>query len=199
MDYRDQTIGDLLAEIASKTISPAGGSAVATTGALGAALCEMAYIHVLNDHSGDAPVSELERNRSQLSAQREALLRLAEADTQVVQEAFEGPRFEADDSDLKRALGVPLAIAEACLTVLETAERTNEWRDRAVAADANTGVLLAEGALRSALFIVEQNLELVSDQSYIDDTRERAAEIRGAAERMGRSGDMGGNGEADSD
>jgi hypothetical protein len=49
-DSRRRGIDGFLASIASDAISPASGSAVKVTGAMGAALCEMTCLHLLNQN-----------------------------------------------------------------------------------------------------------------------------------------------------
>lgn len=47
MSYRELPINQFLADIASKNVTPAGGSGAAVVGAVGASLCEMVCIHTI--------------------------------------------------------------------------------------------------------------------------------------------------------
>ncbi len=182
MDIQEDTIAEFLSEIASENVAPAGGSAVAVAGAMGAALCEMTCIHTLNSIRSGAHTSEITTTRDQLRAQRETLLHLAGEDARVIETVFTGSA--ASQADVKRALEVPLSIAETCLDVLEQGATIGEWTDRAVAADANTGLMLADASLRAAIFIVNANLDHVSDQSFVTEMEGRIAEIVAAADAI---------------
>lgn len=182
MDIQEYTIAQFFAEIASENVAPAGGSVVAVAGAMGAALCEMTCVHTLNSDTSEAQASEITTTRDQLAAQRETLLQLAGQDARVVETVFTGE--EASQAEVKRSLGVPASIAETCLGVLEQGATIVEWNDRAVVADANTGLVLANAALNAAIFIVNSNLDHVSDQSFVTEMEARVGEIVTAADSI---------------
>jgi formiminotetrahydrofolate cyclodeaminase len=182
MDIQAYTIAEFLSEIASENVAPAGGSAVAVTGAMGSALCEMTCIHTLNSNPSGAHASEITTTRDQLAAQRQTLLQLAGEDARVIETVFKGS--DASQAEVNRSLGVPVSIAETCLGVLEQGATIGEWTDRAVGADANTGLMLANGSLRAAIFIANSNLDQVSDQSFVTRMEGRIAEIVAAADAI---------------
>lgn len=183
MDLKAYSIEQFLSEIASANVSPAGGSTVAVAGAMGASLCEMTCIHTLNRDTGGVNESEIISTRDQLGAQREALLQLAEQDARVIETVFKGSSTDASQTEVKRSLGVPLSIAESCLAVLEHGAKIVAWNDRAVVADAETGIILANASLEAAIHIVNRNLDHVSDQSFIGRMEGRASEIVAAADK----------------
>lgn len=182
MDVKAYPIAQFLSEIASENVSPAGGTAVAVAGAMGAALCEMTCIHTLTRNPAGADASEISTTRDQLAAQRETLLQLAGQDARVVETVFTGS--EASQTEVKRSLGVPASIAETCLGVLEQGATIGDWTDRAVVADANTGLVLANASLNAAIFIVNSNLDHVSDQSFVTEMEARVGEIVAAADSI---------------
>lgn len=177
MNARTLTIEEFLARIASENVTPAGGSAAAVAGAIGTSLCEMVCIHTAeNDEYADV-AADVADSRAELRRQREHLLDLAEADATVVDELFSTTAGETEQSDVKRSIGIPLTIAEACGTVLELAVEVTAKGTRNALADAGTGVFLVRAALRAALFTVRTNTEFLSDRSFIDEVEQRAAEI----------------------
>lgn len=184
MGLEDDTIEQFLSKIASANISPAGGSVVAVTGAMGASLCEMTCIHTLNNNTVGESEAEITTARARLRAQRETLLQLAEQDAQVIETVFKGSNTNASQAEVKRSLGVPLSIAETCLDVLEYGAKIVEWNDRAVVADAKTGIILANASLEAAILIVNSNLDNVSDQSFVDHMEGRVGEIVEAADEL---------------
>lgn len=177
MNSGTPTIDEFLARIASEHVSPAGGTAAAVVGAIGTSLCEMVCIHTVeNDEYADV-AADMADLRDELRRQREHLLDLALADATVVEELFSRTADEMEQSDVKRSIGIPLTIAVACGTVLELAVEVTAKGNRNALADAGTGVFVVHAALQAAIFTVRTNTESLSDQSFVDDVTQRAAEI----------------------
>jgi len=174
MDYGNRQLDGLLSDIASESVTPAGGTAGAVVGAIGTACCEMACIHL--EAAGAAVDADLAARREELGAQRARMLTLAE----VVDQLF--ATAGADRSTVKRSVGVPLSLAETCVEALETAAAVTGSADRPVVADAATGSCFLHAALRSALFTVRNNLEYVDDTSFIEDAERRAANLEASAD-----------------
>jgi len=177
-----QPIGEFLAGIASSRVTPAGGSGTAIVGAVGASLCEMASIHTVEKAGDESVPPELLGAGETLETQRERLLTLADADADVVDALFGSGDNQADERLVKRAIGIPLTIARACLTVIEAAEAVAETGTRTALPDAATGVMLARAALQASVFTVRTNLDAVSDQSFVERIERRTAEIERSAE-----------------
>ncbi|MFB6198392.1 MAG: cyclodeaminase/cyclohydrolase family protein, partial [Halobacteriaceae archaeon] len=90
MDYQTQTIETYLEQTASETVLPAGGTAAAITGAIGASLVEMTAIHTIGADGSDGVSPELTEARASIEADRQRLLDLADADARIVDESFGG-------------------------------------------------------------------------------------------------------------
>lgn len=178
MNYATQPVDQLLAAVASENVTPAGGTVAAVVGAAGASLCEMVCIH-----TGGDGASELDTVREDLRRQRRGLLELADADAEAVASLLAVIREGDSDTEAKRATGVPLAVAEGCLTVLEAAPSVVERGNPNAVPDAVTGVLLAHAALRAAVFTVRSNLDHIEDDAFVEGTERRASEVERAAER----------------
>jgi formiminotetrahydrofolate cyclodeaminase len=178
--YESETVGALLSAVASPTITPAGGTCAAVVGATGAALCEMACIHTVRKN--DDVAAGIAATGEELAAERERLLGLADADAAAAEalfDAFDGGRDA--DREAKRATGVPLAVAESGVAVLDAAAVVaREGTDTALP-DVVTGVFCADAARRSALFTVRTNLEYLEDASFLEEMDRRTAGIEAAA------------------
>lgn len=173
MSYGNQSINEFLTHIASERVSPAGGSTAAVVGAMGAALGEMACIHTRTseaDRGIEADVSEL---RDEFSNRQARLLDLAAKDADVVDEVYTGSRQGVSEQELKRLLGVPLSIAEACLGVVEQSAGLTDAIGQDVAPDGWIGIWLAHSALKASIFIVRGNLDLVSDSTFVEQMERR--------------------------
>jgi formiminotetrahydrofolate cyclodeaminase len=165
MPCTEQSISEFLAGVASDDVAPAGGTAVAVVGAIGASLCEMACIHSTGGAASAAEGTELADVRALLETQRSTLMGLARADAEVVESLFTDDVDRATQSEMKQAAGIPLAIAERCLTVVDLAVTVTEEGDSDATADARMGAVLAAGAVRASLLAVRHNLPWVEDQS----------------------------------
>lgn len=183
MSYRDQHIGAFLDDVASRRVTPAGGTAAAIVAATGTALCEMACIHTIGKEEYADVAEELADVREELERQRETLLDLADRDAEAVDELLAAVGDEATQRAAKKAIGVPLSIAEACLTVLECATQVTEKGTRNAVADADAGVLIAHSALRSCVYIVRTNLDRIADDAFVTKTERRTADVERSAER----------------
>jgi formiminotetrahydrofolate cyclodeaminase len=180
--YRTQPIDEFLSGIASRRVTPAGGSASAVSGAIGASLCEMVCLDTVEKAGDDAVPQELVEAGETLRTQRDGLLTLADADAEVVDALFGSGDGQGDERLLKRAIGVPLTIARACLTVVESAEVVADIGTKTALADAATGVMLARAALQASLFTARSNLDTVPDQSFVDGIERRTTGIERTAE-----------------
>lgn len=191
MNDETRPLADLLSDVASASVSPASGTVGGVVGAMGTALCEMVCIHLREaDVSTDADLAAIRRD---LESDRARLLTLAEADAAVVEALFGTGDGGDDPSVRKRSIGVPLALAETCLAVLEAASVVTGAADRPVVVDAGIGAHFVDAALRSALFTARSNVAFVDDESFRAETERRAAEIESAADRairrtMGNAG-----------
>ncbi|GAA0516681.1 formiminotetrahydrofolate cyclodeaminase [Halorubrum aquaticum] len=182
MNPTTSPIDEFLASVASKRVAPAGGTVAAVAGAMGASLCEMVCIHTLENDEYAAVSAETADLREEFRRRRGRLLDLAAADATVVEESFSEAAGELERSDRKRSVGVPLAIADACGAVLESAVTVIETGNRNAVADAATGAFLVDAALRSALFTARENLSLVSDPSSLEETERRLDGIESRAD-----------------
>jgi formiminotetrahydrofolate cyclodeaminase len=183
MPCTEQSISEFLAGVASDDVAPAGGTAVAVVGAIGASLCEMACIHSTGGAASAAEGTELADVRALLETQRSTLMGLARADAEVVESLFTDDVDRATQSEMKQAAGIPLAIAERCLTVVDLAVTVTEEGDSDATADARMGAVLAAGAVRASLLAVRHNLPWVEDQSFVERTRRRVAELEAGVAR----------------
>jgi len=181
MDHADRRVDQFLEDVASETAPTAGGAATAVVGAIGASLCEMVCASTTAGPDGGG--EDLAAVREDLARLRGHLEELADRDAAVVEELFATGWDGGDESAMKRATGVPLATAEACLAVLDHATVVTERGNRNAVPDAVTGAFLAHAALRAAIFTVRCNLERIADRSFVDDQERRAAEIERSAQR----------------
>jgi methenyltetrahydrofolate cyclohydrolase len=136
------SVGEFLAALGERTPTPASGAATALTGALGAALTELA-----------ARFAEDEGAVVRAKALVTRLVELADEDAAAY------TAFMADRSDETRAriIAVPEEIAARADEVAELGEAVRTQLSSSVAGDAEAGVELARAAARVALRLADIN------------------------------------------
>jgi formiminotetrahydrofolate cyclodeaminase len=183
MSYGDQPISDFLNDVASKRVTPAGGSAAALVGAIGTALCEMVCLHTIGKNGYADVEEEMIEIHEDLQNQRHFLLDLADKDAEVVDELLVAYRDGSDQTVvMKKATGVPLTIAEACLRVIEHATVVSRKGNENTIPDAGTGSFLVYSALQASIFTVQSNLDQLSDSEFTKEMETRAVAIEQSAE-----------------
>lgn len=173
-------VDEFLSAVASSSVAPAAGTSVAVTGAIGAALCEMTCRHTVGKAGYEDVADEMAATADDLETIRERLLELADADAEIVDDLRDASDAEFEDA-MERSTGVPLAIAEACLAVLDHAVDVTESGNENALADAHSGAILAESALRAALGIVRTNLAYSDDTAFVETIEDRVSGIEADA------------------
>src|SRR5207244_4883654 len=143
MGYAAIALDELLELLGAATPAPASGTAAALTGALAAALAELAA-----GVSGKPGAADEARNlRARLAA-------LADDDAEAYTAYIAARTGEAWD----RIVDIPLAIAEVALEVAELGGRLAREGKASVAGDALAATDLASGAARAAGRRAERNV-----------------------------------------
>lgn len=212
-DLPERSIADYSALVASASPTPGGGSVSATVGAFACALAEMVCNVTL---AGTAEPDNAERLRDTAasgSRLRNRLLDLAAADERAYggyQAAWAMPRSndaekrlrrEALDSALTEATDVPLAIARTTLDVLDLLMAAAEHGTTHARSDISTGAVMAEAAIRGALFTAGINVALAKNpdmrtryQSEIDSlTGRMTAAVHGVLDAVEQRANRGPN------
>ena len=142
MPLRALRLSELLDAVGARTPAPASGAAAALTGALAAALVELAARFA--DEPGAVEAA---------GAHRARLLELADADS-AAYAAFLADRSEAARA---RTIEIPLEIAAEADAVTALAARVRAGLTSAVAGDAEAGGELARSAAAVARRLAELN------------------------------------------
>lgn len=142
MALRDLTVAVLLERLGERSPAPASGAAVALTGALAAALVELAA-RFAGDEEAVVAARALGRR----------LAALADEDANAY------AAFAADRSDANRdrIVAVPEEIAARADDVDELARRVRDRLRSSVAGDAEVAALLAAASARAARRLAELN------------------------------------------
>ncbi len=144
MKYVDHRIGDFIDLVSQQTPAPGGGAVAAVTASLAAGLVAMAGPE---DPQGVEALGQ----RAAALADEDAV-----AYSAVVAARRTG---ESVTEALTRATEVPLEIAGTAAAIAQRAAEVFLTGRPALRGDAATALLLAEGATRSAAYLVEINVE----------------------------------------
>jgi formiminotetrahydrofolate cyclodeaminase len=117
---------------------------------------------------------------------REDLKAAIDADAEsfsTVMKAYQQAKESADadgtiESALRQATGVPLSVAQKSREVAQIAERLKPITNPNMKSDLTTAVALAGAAIEGALANVEINLESIKDQTFVSETRNKAAALK---------------------
>ncbi len=144
--------------------------------------------------------TQLSEAIARLSQLREELKSAIDADAEsynVVMKAYKSAKSSdgksdgnANDGDsaigsaLKQATSVPLGVAEKVVEVAKIATNLKPITNPNMKSDLTTAIALAKAALEGALANVEINLDSIKkdspkDESFVTDTRKRAAALKG--------------------
>ncbi len=169
---------EFLEKLASKEPVPGGGGAAALGGAIGAALASMVANLTLGKEKFLAVESEMLRLAAASEYLRQELLQLAQEDASVFEafmNCYKMPKATDAEKALrqakiqeaaKMAAEIPLKIGEKSLAVLLLAAEAAELGNPAVITDAAVAALMARAAVRSAVYNVKINLNLINDRDY---------------------------------
>ena len=193
--FADQSLHDLLDEVAAQRPAPGGGCSAAWAGAFGAGLVEMAASFTLARPKYAGVHSRMGDMRREAKTLRRRLVELAEADAEAYEPVLAALRMPERHPLRERRLEeaqsnaaeVPLEAAEASAVIAELAAEAARVGNVHLTGDAITGALLAEAGCRAAARLVEINLAGRDDprQARVGEAVRRAAAAREEALRAG--------------
>ena len=176
--FRELTLGAFVERLASGDPVPGGGSASAVAASLGAAL--VAMVATLSQDRPKYAAHAALHGRAIETGQRltARFLELADRDAEAYA-AFSAslklPKDSGDERDRRRAAmsdaargaaEITLAMVEACLELLATAETLVGRSNANASSDLNVAALLGDAAARGAAENVLVNLPSVDDDAY---------------------------------
>lgn len=192
----DQTLAQVAAEVRGTSPAPGGGSVAALSGCMAAGLVAMvcrltAGRPAYAEHEAEAlavmaAADELsERLLAAVDEDTAAYLRVAAAfrlpkgtDAEIV------ARKAAIQAATQYAAEVPLATAQACLDVLDLAERLSGGFNTSAASDLGVAVQASLTGVRGAALNVAINVPSLVDRAVAADLGGRAAALEARADEL---------------
>lgn len=180
----NMTVRDFLEQLASAQPTPGGGSASAVTGAMAAAMVEMACNLTVGREKFRDVEEDLKVVLGRAGELREMLTSAIDEDTEAyiqVTDAYKLPKATAEEKTernaaiqkgLQYASEVPLNIARAADETYQLAVIAVQKSNPNVASDARVAMLLANAARDGAVANVQINLGSITDSAFADRMRE---------------------------
>jgi glutamate formiminotransferase/formiminotetrahydrofolate cyclodeaminase len=176
-------IEPFIEQLAAPTATPGGGSASAAAGAMAAGLGAMVAGMSRGKKAYLQFESQLSEAIAQLTRLREELKAAIDADAESynsVMHAYKEAKTSSDgdhliESALKLATSVPLSVAEKAREVAGVVKTLGPISNPNMASDLTVASALARAAIEGALANVEINLQSLKDQTFVTETRKRAA------------------------
>jgi glutamate formiminotransferase/formiminotetrahydrofolate cyclodeaminase len=189
----ERPVGSFLDDLASDAPTPGGGAVAGLAGAAGAALIEM----VANLTLGKAGYEDVQERMgaalAEAEAARPAFLDLADRDATAfdgVMAAFKMPketdaekaaRAQAIQRGYEEAASVPLRIAKAAVTLMETAREVTEKGNVNAASDGASAALMLFAGASCAIANVEINAAAMKDRVSAEAMLAEVATLRAEA------------------
>lgn len=151
---KQQTIGEFLDDLASRSAAPGGGSVSALSGAMAAALISMVCRLTIGKKKYAGVAKEMKRILKESEKLRKNFLHLAEQDKQAFLNVIKN---KYSKTSLKSAAAVPMKTAKLAYRILKLAEIIAKKGNRNALSDAKIAVDLARIARRGALLNVKAN------------------------------------------
>ncbi len=196
--FRDLTLAQFVARLASAEPVPGGGSAAAVAASLGAGLLTMVASLSLGREKYAEHTATLEAAQATGRRLGERFLALADEDAAAFATfaaALKRPRTtDAEREERAAAVAaaattateVPAACVEACLDLAYALESIAGRSNANASSDLVVGALLADAAAQAAAANVMINLPAVADQGWAGEKAARVVEVLAAVEDLAR-------------
>ena len=173
-------------QLAAPTATPGGGSASAAAGAMAAGLAHMVAAMSRGKKNYLQYDRELGEAIARLSQLREELKTAIDADAASYDSVVKAYKAAKDSSNgdsainaaLRNATNVPLGVAERSAEVGRLAASLSSITNPKMASDLTVAAALSRAAVEGALANVDINLESLTDQEFVSETRRRAAVLK---------------------
>lgn len=172
----DKTVKNFIAELASDSPAPGGGSISALSGACGAALLSMFAGLTIGKEKYRENEQEMLGGRDEAHKTTERLLAAIDKDTDAFNQLMEAFRLPKKTEELKterraaikeavdKTIEVPLQVAKNCVNILEKISILISKGNINAVSDAGVGALMLEAGLKGAVYNVKINLLSLKDE-----------------------------------
>ena len=190
-DFKEKTIDEFTAQLASKTSVPGGGGAAALVASVGVALSSMAAAFTVGKPRYAEVNADMERILSECEDLRREALMLMDRDAEAFEpmsQIYKMPKdteeqrqakASAMEACLKDAAAVPMELMELCCRGIELSHEVSRKGSEMLISDAGCSAAALQGALRSAYLNVLINTSSMKDRACAERIETRAEELYG--------------------
>lgn len=168
--YINESLKKYIDDLAARQPAPGGGSASALSGALGAALLEMACNFTVGNKKYKDVEETINKHLNSLKKIREEFMALIDEDVKAysnIYSAFKTKDEKNIDNALKDGYYISLKICElsksGIVSTLDLAEKSNIN----LITDVGCGLELLRASFNSGVFNARINLKLIKDSSFV--------------------------------
>lgn len=188
-DFKEKTIDEFTAQLASKTSVPGGGGAAALVASVGVALSSMAAAFTVGKPRYAEVNADMERILSECEGLRMEALQLMDRDAEAFEPMSQVYKLPKDTEEqrlvkasameacLKEAAAVPMELMELCCHGIELSHKVSRKGSEMLISDAGCSAVALQGALRSAYLNVLINTSSMKDRACAERLEARAAEL----------------------
>lgn len=185
----EMKVSDFIAELASDSPAPGGGSVAAVSGALGAGLLSMVCRLTIGKKGYEAVQADMESALVKSDELHKRLVSLIDEDTNAfnaVMAAFKMPKESPEEKEkrtaaiqtaFKKAADIPFNIAVTCEEVLTLAESLVNKANTNAISDIGVAALSAHSGLEGAVMNVKINLPSIKDQDYVNSKKQEITKL----------------------
>lgn len=182
--FKNKSIEEYTAVLASDSPTPGGGSALAVVCAVAVSLVEMACNVTIKKYAKKAiPCDELRRLLPKLTELHLQALDTADKDAEAFEQILSAMRLPKETEEQKETRKKALQAAykkglSTCLVLMKTAydciplaETANGFADRFVASDSEIGIQLCKAVVKNAEHTALANLDCITDEDYVEEKK----------------------------
>jgi formiminotetrahydrofolate cyclodeaminase len=191
-EHVDGALKKYLSELASRKMTPGGGSASAVAACLGAGLNLMVINYTIPKEGGTKPeIFELARLREEQEKRLSRLMGFVDEDCAVFSGLMRALADKVDtESAYKNAAAVPNGICAECAGSMNIAAFLAENAKESLITDVACAARIIEAAFHSAEYNVRVNLAHIKDTAFVskmnDELKEGGRLVTGFSERVAR-------------
>jgi len=182
---RYEVMDDFLADLASDSPAPGGGSAAAVVGALAAALSSMVANLTIGKSGYENVTDKYTALLSKTEEIREEFLEAIAEDMDAYNKVMDAYRMSTESKKekeerksklqqaLKGATGPPMKMAELAKDVLDISRKCARSGNKPAVTKTGASAILAEATTRTALLNVDINLGSIHDEEFVNRLSEK--------------------------
>lgn len=195
----DMNVKEFLAQTASNSPVPGGGSIAALSAGAAAALTEMVANLTIGKKGYEDVTAEMEEVAKVASKLRESFIEDIDRDSDAfnkVMDAFKLPkntdeekaaRSAAIQENTKEAALVPLNVAKEAFNMMENIEKVVEKGNKNAVTDGAVAAMMARTAVLSALYNVKINLGSIKDADFVEKVSKEVNELETKVDEVEKS------------